>query len=105
MATLDKNKIARALEKQLKDNFMENIQVKILVADVIQATAIHEGSTEVAIVIFINDDYNSVDVTLHAIRYINRVELTKHYFTKSEDNLASLILSNAITSATLVETM
>ena len=104
MATLDKNKIVRALEKQLKDNFMENIQVKILVTDVIQATAIHEGSTEVAIVIFINDDYN-VDVTLHAIRYTNRVELIKHYFTKSEDNLVSLILSNATTSATLVETM
>lgn len=104
MATLDKNKIARALEKQLKDNFMENVQVKILVADVIQATAIHEGSTEVAIVVFINDDYN-VDVTLHAIRYTNRVELIKHYFTKSEDNLASIILSNARTSATLVETM
>ncbi len=104
MTTLNKNKIARALEKQLKDNFMENIQVKILVADVIQATAIHEGSTEVAIVIFVNDDYN-VDVTLHAIRYTNRVELVKHYFTKSEDNLVSLILSNAITSAILVETM
>ena len=55
MATLDKNKIARALEKQLKDNFMENIQVEILIADVIQATAIHEGSTEVAIVIFVNE--------------------------------------------------
>ena len=104
MTTLDKNKIARALEKQLKDPAMKNIQVKILVADVIQATAIHEGSTEVAIVIFVNDDYN-VDVTLHAIRYTNRVELTKHYFTKSEDNLVSLILSNAITSAILVETM
>ena len=104
MTTLDKNKIARALEKQLKDPAMKNIQVKILVADVIQATAIHEGSTEVAIVVFINDDYN-VDVTLHAIRYTNRVELTKHYFTKSEDNLVSLILSNAITSAILVETM
>ena len=104
MTTLDKNKIARALEKQLKDNFMENIQVEILVADVIQATAIHEGSTEVAMVIFINDGYN-VDVTLHAIRYTNRVELIKHYFTKSEDNLVSLILSNAITSAILVETM
>ena len=58
----------------------------------------------IAIVIFINDDYN-VDVTLHAIRYTNRVELVKHYFTKSEDNLVSLILSNAITSAILVETM
>lgn len=104
MTTLDKNKIARALEKQLKDNFMENIQVKILVADVIQATAIHEGSTEVAIVIFVNDDYN-VDVTLYAIRYTNRVELIKHYFTKSEDNLVSIIISNAITSAILVETM
>ena len=104
MTTLDKNKIARALEKQLKDNFMENIQVEILVADVIQATAIHEGSTEVAIVIFINDDYNG-DVTLHAIRYTNRVELIKHYFTKSEDNLVSIIISNAITSAILVETM
>ena len=104
MATLDKNKIARALEKQLKDNFMENIQVEILVADVIQATAIHEGATEVAIVIFINDDYN-VDITLHAIRYTNRAELIKHYFTKSEDNLVSIILSNAITSAILVETM
>ena len=104
MATLDKNKIARALEKQLKDNFMENIQVDILVTDVIQATAIHEGSTEVAIVVFVNDDYN-VDVTLHAIRYTNRVELVKHYSTKSEDNLVSLILSNAITSASLVETM
>ena len=104
MTTLDKNKIARALEKQLKDNFMENVQVKILVADVIQATAIYEGSTEVAIVVFINDDYN-VDVTLHAIRYTNRVELIKHYFTRSEDNLVSIILSNAITSATLVETM
>lgn len=104
MTTLNKNKIARALEKQLKDNFMKNIQVKILVADVIQATAIHEGSTEVAIVIFINDDYN-VDVTLHAIRYTNRVELIKHYFTKSEDNLVSIIISNAITSAILVETM
>ena len=104
MATLDKNKIARALEKQLKDNFMENIQVEILVADVIQATAIHEGSTEIAIVIFTNDDYN-VDVTLHAICYTNRVELIKHYFTKSEDNLVSIILSNAIASATLVETM
>ena len=104
MTTLDKNKIARALEKQLKDNFMENIQVEILVADVIQATAIHEGSTEVAMVIFINDDYN-VDVTLHAICYTNRVELIKHYFTKSEDNLVSIIISNAITSAILVETM
>ena len=104
MATLDKNKIARALEKQLKDPSMKNIQVKILVADVIQATAIYEDSTEIAIVIFINDDHN-VDVTLHAIRYTNRVELTKHYFTKSEDNLVSLILSNAITSAILVETM
>ena len=104
MATLDKNKIARALEKQLKDNFMENVQVKILVADVIQATAIHEGSTEVAIVVFINDDYN-VDVTLYAIRNTNRVELIKHYFTKSEDNLVSITLSNATTSATLVETM
>ena len=104
MATLDKNKIARALEKQLKDNFMEHIQVEILIADVIQATAIPDGSTEVAIVIFINDDYN-VDVTLHAIRYTNRVELIKHYFTKSEDNLVSIILSNARTSATLVETM
>lgn len=67
-------------------------------------TAIHEGSTEVAIVVFINDYYN-VDVTLHAIHYVNRVELIKHYFTKSEDNLVSIILSNAITSATLVETM
>ena len=104
MVTLNKNKIARTLEKQLKDNFMENVQVKILVADVIQATAIHGGSTEVAIVIFINDDYN-VDVTLHAIRYTNRVELIKHYFTKSEDNLVDIILSNARTSATLVETM
>ena len=104
MATLDKNKIARALEKQLKDNFMENVQVKILVADVIQATAIHEDSTEVAIVVFINDDYK-VDVTLHAIRYTNRVELIKHYFTKSEDNLVDIILSNARTSVTLVETM
>ena len=104
MTTLDKNKIARALEKQLKDNFMKNIQVEVLVADVIQATAIHEGSAEIAIVVFINDDYN-VDVTLHAIRYTNRVELIKHYFTKSEDNLASIILSNARTSATLVETM
>lgn len=104
MATLDKNKIARALEKQLKDNFMENIQVDILVTDVIQATAIHEGSTEVAIVVFVNDDYN-VYVTLHAIRYTNRVELIKQYFTKSEDNLVSIILSNARTSATLVETM
>ena len=104
MTTLNKNKIARALEKQLKNNFMENVQVKILVADVIQATAIHEGSTEVAILVFVNDDYN-VDVTLHAIRYTNRVELIKHYFTKSEDNLVSLILSNAITSAILVETM
>ena len=104
MTTLNKNKIARALEKQLKDASMKNIQVKILVADVIQATAIHEGSTEVAIVIFINDDYN-VDVTLHAVRYTNRVELIKHYFTKSEDNLASIIISNAITSAILVETM
>ena len=104
MTTLNKNKIARALEKQLKDASMKNIQVKILVADVIQATAIHEGSTEVAIVIFINDDYN-VDVTLHAIRYTNRVELIKHYFTKSEDNLVSIIISNAITSAILVETM
>lgn len=104
MATLDKNKIARALEKQLKDNFMENIQVEILVADVIQATAIHEDSTEVAIVIFINDDYN-VDVTLYAIHYTNRVELIKHYYTKSEDNLVSIIISNAITSAILVETV
>ena len=104
MATLDKNKIARALEKQLKDNFMENIQVETLVADVIQATAIHEGSTEVAILVFVNDDYN-VDVTLHAIHYVNRVKLTKHYFTKSEDNLVNITLSNAITSATLVETM
>ena len=104
MTTLDKNKIARALEKQLKDNFMKNIQVEVLVADVIQATAIHEGSTEVAIIVFVNDDYN-VDVTLYAIRYTNRVELIKHYFTKSEDNLVSIILSNAITSATLVETM
>ena len=104
MTTLDKNKIARALEKQLKDNFMENIQVEILVADVIQATAIHEGSTEVAVVVFVNDDYN-VDVTLHAIHYTNRVELIKHYFTKSEDNLVSIIISNAITSAILVETM
>ena len=104
MTTLDKNKIARALEKQLKDNFMKNIQVEVLVADVIQATAIHEGSTEVAILVFVNDDYN-VDVTLYAIRYTNRVELIKHYFTKSEDNLVSIILSNAITSATLVETM
>ena len=104
MATLDKNKIARALEKQLQDAFMKNIQVEILVTDVIQATAIHEGSTEVAIVVFVNDDYN-VDVTLHAIHYTNRVELIKHYFTKSEDNLVSIILSNAITSATLVETM
>ena len=104
MATLDKNKIARALEKSLKDNFMKKIQVEILVADVIQATAIHKGSTEVAIVVFENDDYN-VDVTLHAIHYTNRVELIKHYFTKSEDNLVSIILSNARTSATLVETM
>ena len=104
MATLDKNKIARALEKQLKDNFMENIQVEILVTDVIQATAIHEGSTEIAIVILTNGDYK-VDGTLHAIHYTNRVELIKHYFTKSEDNLVSIILSNAITSATLVETM
>ena len=104
MATLDKNKIARALEKQLKDNFMENVQVKILVADVIQATAIHEGSTEVAILVFVNDDYN-VDVTLHAIHHLNRAELIKHYFTKSEDNLVNIILSNARTSAILVETM
>ena len=104
MTTLNKNKIARALEKQLKDASMKNIQVKILVADVIQATAIQEDSTEVAIVIFINDDYN-VDVTLHAIHYTNRVELIKHYFTKSEDNLVSIIISNARTSATLVETM
>ena len=104
MTTLDKNKIARALEKQLKDASMENIQVKILVADVIQATAIHEGSTEVAIIVFVNDDYN-VDVTLHAIHYTNRVELTKHYYTKSEDNLVSIIISNAITSAILVETV
>ena len=104
MTTLDKNKIARALEKQLKDNFMKNVQVKILVADVIQATAIHEDSTEVAILVFVNDNYE-IDVTLHAIHYVNRVELIKHYFTKSEDNLVSIILSNATTSATLVETM
>lgn len=104
MTTLDKNKIARALEKQLKDNFMENVQVEILVADVIQALALHEGSTEVAILVFVNDDYN-VDVTLHAIHYVNRVELIKHYFTKSEDNLVNIILSNAMTSAILVGTM